>query len=51
MNINMIIIIVIIEYILTLTGAYLFLHAEDFKYKFLGFLLALVGLGIASVIL
>nr|DAV15833.1 MAG TPA: hypothetical protein [Caudoviricetes sp.] len=50
MNINLIIIIVL-EYILTLSGAYLFLHANDFKYKFLGFLLVLIGLGIASVIL
>lgn len=48
MNINLIIIIVL-EYILTLAGAYLFLHANDFKYKFLGFLLVLIGLGIACV--
>lgn len=34
-----------------LAGAYLFLHAKDFKYKFLGFLLTLIGLGIASVTL
>lgn len=47
MDINPIIIIVL-EYILTLAGAYLFLHAEDFKYKFLGFLLVLIGLGIAT---
>ena len=50
MDINPIIIIVL-EYILTLAGAYLFLHTEDFKYKFLGFLFVLIGLGIASVIL
>ena len=50
MNINPIIIIVL-EYILTLAGAYLFLHADDFKYKFLGFLLVLIGLGIACVTL
>lgn len=50
MDINPIIIIVL-EYILTLAGAYLFLHAEDFKYKFLGFLLVLIGLGIACVTL
>lgn len=49
MNINPIIIIVL-EYILTLAGAYLFLHAEDFKYKFPGFLLVLIGLGIACVV-
>lgn len=49
MNINPIIIIVL-EYILTLAGAYLFLHAEDFKYKFLGFLLVLIVLGIACVV-
>ena len=50
MNINLIILIVIGD-ILTLAGAYLFLHAEDFKYKFLGFLLVLIGLGIACVTL
>lgn len=50
MNINLIIII-ILEYIPTLAGAYLFLHAEDFKYKFLGFLLVLIGLGIACVVI
>lgn len=50
MNINPIIIIVL-EYILTLSGAYLFLHANDFKYKFLGFLLVLIGLGITCVAL
>lgn len=50
MDINPIIIIVL-EYILTLAGAYLFLHTEDFKYKFLGFLLVLIGLGIACVTL
>lgn len=50
MNISPIIIIVL-EYILTLAGAYLFLHAEDFKYKFLGFLLFLIGLGFACVTL
>ena len=50
MNINLTILLVIGD-ILMLAGAYLFLKAEDFKYKFLGFLLALVGLGIASAIL
>lgn len=50
MNINLTILLVIGD-ILMLAGAYLFLKAEDFKYKFLGFLLALVGLEIASVIL
>lgn len=50
MNINLIILLVL-EYILTLAGTYLFLHVEDFKYKFLGFLLVLIGLGIACVTL
>ena len=50
MNINLTILIVIGD-ILTLAGAYLFLHAEDFKYKFLGFRLFLIGLGIACVTL
>ena len=50
MNINLIILLVLGD-ILILAGAYLFLKAEDFKYKFLGFLLTLIGLGIASVTL
>ena len=50
MSINLIIVIVL-EYILTLAGAYLFLHAKDFKYKFLGILLVLIGVGIACVTL
>lgn len=47
MNINLIILLVIGD-ILMLAGAYLFLHANVFKYKFLGFLLTLIGLGIAT---
>lgn len=50
MEINLIILLVLGD-ILMLAGAYLFLHAEDFKYKFLGFLLVLIGLGIACVTL
>ncbi len=50
MNINLTILLVIGD-ILILAGAYLFLHAKDFKYKFLGFLLTLIGLGIAGVTL
>ncbi len=50
MKINMIILLVLGD-ILMLAGAYLFLHTKDFKYKFLGFLLTLIGLGIASVTL
>lgn len=48
MDLNFIILIVL-GYILALSGGYLFLHAEEFKYKFLGFLLFLIGLGIACV--
>lgn len=50
MNINLIILLVLGD-VLMLAGAYLFLHAKDFKYKFLGFLLVLIGLGIACVTL
>ena len=50
MNINLIILLVLGD-ILMLAGAYLFLHTNVFKYKFLGFLLTLIGLGIACVTL
>ena len=50
MNINFIILIVI-GYILTLSGGYLFLHAEKFKYKFLGFFFTLIGLSIVYIFL
>ncbi len=45
------IILIVLGYILTLSGGYLFLHAEEFKYKFLGFLLILIGIGIACITL
>lgn len=47
-NINF---IILIGYILTLSGGYLFLHAEKFKYKFLGFFFTLIGLGIVYIFL